>query len=146
MYTAEHWQAFFRLIGQPVRLESDERFASPEARFRNIDELYAIVAESMRTKTTAEWLALLAAADIPAGPLHSPESLLEDPHLRDAGFFATVEHPTEGTIRRMRTPTRWSETAPEYRWPAPPLARTRERCSNGPASSRQRSTRWSATG
>jgi crotonobetainyl-CoA:carnitine CoA-transferase CaiB-like acyl-CoA transferase len=121
VYTAEHWKAFFEIIGQPTLLERDARFASSEARFRNIGQLYAMVAESMLTKTTAEWLELLAKVDIPSGPLHSPESLLEDPHLQDAGFFEIVEHPTEGPIRRMRTPTRWSETAPEFRWTAPQL-------------------------
>ncbi|HEU0201516.1 MAG TPA: CoA transferase [Burkholderiaceae bacterium] len=121
VYTDQHWKAFLTLIGQAALLESDPRFASPAARFQNIDQLYAIVAEAMLTKTSAEWLEVLAKADIPAGPLHSPESLLDDPHLNDAGFFEVLEHPTEGTIYRMRTPTRWSETAPEYRSPAPRL-------------------------
>jgi crotonobetainyl-CoA:carnitine CoA-transferase CaiB-like acyl-CoA transferase len=54
-------------------------------------------------------------------PLNSLESLLEDEHLNQTGFFSTVEHPTEGRLRSMAVPSRWSETAPDAMRPAPRL-------------------------
>jgi len=66
----------------------------------------------MATKTTAEWLALLDQFDIPAMPMHTPESIQKDPHLLATGFFQDLDHPTEGRIRTMSVPTRWSKSHP----------------------------------
>ena len=58
---------------------------------------------------------------------HTLETLLEDPHLADAGFFRWEEHPSEGRIRTMREPSTWSETAPPSGRFAPRLGQhTRE--------------------
>jgi crotonobetainyl-CoA:carnitine CoA-transferase CaiB-like acyl-CoA transferase len=83
--------------------------------------VYAFVAEVMKTRTSAEWLALFARADIPAGPMSAVEDVLADPHLAATGFFAIEEHPTEGRVRRMATPTDWSASPPAPAAPAPGL-------------------------
>ena len=106
-YTDAHWQRFFELSGRP-ELKIDPRFVNIAERTRHIGELYAVVGEAMREKTTAEWLELLEKADIPSMPMHTLDSLLEDPHLRQVGFFETVEHPTEGQIINMGVPVNWS--------------------------------------
>ena len=50
-----------------------------------------------------------------------------DPHLNAIGYFGQVDHPTEGRLTSMKTPSEWSETPPEYRYPAPRLGEhTRE--------------------
>jgi crotonobetainyl-CoA:carnitine CoA-transferase CaiB-like acyl-CoA transferase len=41
---------------------------------------------------------------------HTFESLLDDPHLNDIGFFQHVEHPTEGRLRTMAVPSEWPGT------------------------------------
>ena len=48
-------------------------------------------------------------------PAHTFESLLDDPHLQDIGFFQQIEHPTEGVLRTMAVPSEWPQT------PLPPL-------------------------
>jgi crotonobetainyl-CoA:carnitine CoA-transferase CaiB-like acyl-CoA transferase len=75
----------------------------------------------MRERTSATWLALLEEADIPVMPLHTIESLVEDPHLSDVGFVSLSEHPSEGTIRTTGAPSTWSEGLPGLRHPAPRL-------------------------
>jgi crotonobetainyl-CoA:carnitine CoA-transferase CaiB-like acyl-CoA transferase len=102
-------QAFglFDAIGRP-ELKSDPRFSSVQARFANVNEYFRIRAEALKTKTTAEWLELLGRADVPAMPYHTLDSLLDDPHLKDVGFFELKEHPTEGRTRSMRLPNKWS--------------------------------------
>jgi crotonobetainyl-CoA:carnitine CoA-transferase CaiB-like acyl-CoA transferase len=58
---------------------------------------------------------------------HTLETLLEDPHLADRGFFQVVEHPSEGRIRTMREPSTWSATPPPEGGFAPRLGQhTRE--------------------
>ena len=44
-------------------------------------------------------------------PYHTLDSLMEDPHLAEVGFFETLEHPTEGKIRNMRLPNKTSFSA-----------------------------------
>ena len=91
-------------------LAADARFAQQAARSKRIDALYAIVAESMRAHTTAEWLTLLEQADIPCGPMHTPDDLFHEPHLQAVGMFPEVDHPTEGRIRHIKVPVKFSKT------------------------------------
>jgi crotonobetainyl-CoA:carnitine CoA-transferase CaiB-like acyl-CoA transferase len=121
VYNDKQWRAFFKLIGREEMFERDPRFATQESRSQHFDAAYAFVAEHMRTRTSAEWLAALTAADIPVMPLNSLEDLLDDPHLNATGFFSTREHPSEGALRTMGVPSRWSESPPDAPRPAPRL-------------------------
>lgn len=49
-------------------------------------------------RTSAEWQEIFDRLDVPAAPYHTLESLIEDPHLNESGFFEKVDHPTEGPI------------------------------------------------
>lgn len=102
--------ALFDAIGRP-ELKTDDRFSSVSARFRNVGEYFRIRAEALEQKTTAEWLEIFERRDVPAMPYHTLDSLLEDPHLADVGFFQKVEHPTEGTVTNMALPSRLSRGA-----------------------------------
>ena len=113
VYNDGHWERFFQAIGRPDMPAADARFASFSARMQHIDEVYAEFGEIMLTRTTEEWLKLFDEADVPAMPIHSFESVLEDPHFEVTGFFNTVEHPSEGTIRSMAVAPRFSRTAAE---------------------------------
>ena len=121
VYTDANWKSFLRLIGRPELFDSDPRFASIAARTIAVDELYAMVAEVLRERTTAEWVEALRAADIPCFPMHTVESVLHDPHLGDIGFFQEMNHPGLGRIRQMKGPSEWSEGGPAFRRPAPEL-------------------------
>jgi len=121
VYNDKHWRSFFRLIGREEMFDADARFSSQEARSRNINEVYAFVAHEMAKRTSAEWLRLLKEADIPVAPLNSVDDLLADPHLRQAGFFVMTDHPTEGRLREMTAPGKWSASPPAELRPAPRL-------------------------
>ena len=108
-YNNRHWQRFFELAGRP-ELIADERFSQQSARSKNIDALYAIVAESMKAHPTAEWLKRLGEADIPCGPMNAPDDLFDDPHLNAVGMFPRIDHPTEGKLRHIKVPVKFSKT------------------------------------
>lgn len=114
------WRAVLERLGQPELLQ-DPRFATLQARTEHSREVYAWLDATFRTRSTEQWLALLGEADVPAGPLHTLESLLDDPHLNAVGFFQRLEHPTEGTLVTLRPPSRWSRTPPEVRRAPPRL-------------------------
>lgn len=121
VYNDNHWRSFLHLIGRADVLENDDRFRSISQRTRHIDEVYRFLAEAIRQRTTAQWLQLLEEADIPVMPMHTMESLLDDPHLNAIGFFRIVQHPSAGAIRSMAIPGTWSESAPEITRHAPQL-------------------------
>ena len=112
--------AIFAAIGRP-ELKDDPRFNSVAARFKNVREYFAIRAEGLQHKTTAEWVEILDRLDVPAMPYHTLDSLMVDPHLADAGFFQTFQHPTEGKIRNMRLPNKTSFSARREFMGAPKL-------------------------
>jgi len=108
-YTPAHWHAFFDLIGRPA-MKADRRFADQAGVVKHVGELNDLFAAELAERSSAEWLRLFDAAGIPAMAMHTPDSLLHDPHLDAVGFFQDVEHPSEGAIRTMAVPTRWAST------------------------------------
>lgn len=118
--TNEQAFAFFDAIGRP-ELKIDPRFSSVPARFANVKEYFEIRMAALRTRTTAQWLDVFDRVDVPAMPYHTLDSLLEDPHLQDVGFFEMKQHPTEGRTRSMRLPNKWSCGTRRDWSPAPKL-------------------------
>jgi crotonobetainyl-CoA:carnitine CoA-transferase CaiB-like acyl-CoA transferase len=121
VYNDNHWRSFLQLIDRDDIWENDPRFRSIGQRTRHIDEVYRLAADAIRQRSTAEWLRLLEEADIPVMPMHTMESLLDDPHLNAIGFFKVVQHPSAGAIRTMAIPGTWSESVPEVTRHAPQL-------------------------
>ncbi len=119
-YTDAHWRDFFVAAGRP-ELAADARYTTIAGRTASIDVLYDLLAEVVREKTTAEWVDLCAAADIPAAAINTPAETLTDPHVRATGFLRTDEHPSEGTVRGFGVPSRWSASQPEVARLAPRL-------------------------
>jgi crotonobetainyl-CoA:carnitine CoA-transferase CaiB-like acyl-CoA transferase len=126
-YNDGQWRRFFEAVGKSHILENDPRFADIASRTANIDSLYEMVGAELQHRTTDEWLELLQRHDIPCMRPNTLETLLEDPHLAEAGFFRWEDHPSEGRIRTMREPSTWSETKPPTGRLAPRLGQhTRE--------------------
>ncbi|NQU60809.1 MAG: CoA transferase [Rhodospirillales bacterium] len=119
-YINKHWENFFTLIGQPELID-DPRFKDIAARTEHIAEVYQILADALLEKTNAEWLPLLEEGDIPVMPMHTMDTVLEDPHLKATGFYQMVDHPTEGRLRTMKVPVSWSKSQPEPDRQAPRL-------------------------
>jgi crotonobetainyl-CoA:carnitine CoA-transferase CaiB-like acyl-CoA transferase len=109
---------FCDLIGRP-ELKTDPRFALRPQRAANAPAVYDVMEAALVARTSAEWLEMLAKADIPAAPVHTLESLLDDPHLNDVDFFQFEEHPTEGKVRAMRLPMHFSGSPAMNRRPTP---------------------------
>lgn len=116
-YTTTHWTAFFELIGRPGQAHSPQ-VQDPVVRSRDIDALYAVIAEVAPNRTCAEWLAELRRLDIPCAKVNAIGDLLQDEHLRATGFFREYEHPTEGRMRDARSPFRLHDTPEQADRPA----------------------------
>jgi len=121
----KQWRSFFKMIGQPELIE-DPRFSSQLNRSKNMDAVYALQTEALQKRTTREWVQLFTEHDLPVSPMNSPEDVLNDAHLADLGYFKTIEHPTEGTLRAMYYPTEFSKTPVTNRYPAPHMGQHTE--------------------
>jgi crotonobetainyl-CoA:carnitine CoA-transferase CaiB-like acyl-CoA transferase len=118
--TDRQWRNLFAAIDFP-QLADDPRFSTIERRTANIDELYTLLAEHMRGRTTSEWRARLDAFDVPNGVVNDLPGLIADPYLRDTGFFRRVEHPTEGPTVTTAIPVSFSASPGSLRLPPPRL-------------------------
>ena len=121
VYTDNHWARFLAAIGQADLMRTDPRFATFKARMGDVEHVYGWLAEVFQTRTSGEWIDLLDAVDVPIMAMHTLESVLRDPHLADAGFFSTVEQPSEGSLIAMANPVQMSETPVEIARFAPML-------------------------
>ncbi|GBE63868.1 CoA transferase [Mycobacterium sp. MFM001] len=117
IYNDKHWSAFVDAV-RPAWANS--RYATLESRARQIDAVYALLAETLAERTTEEWLKLFRELEIPAAPLGTPADLFDSPHLNAAGFFETVDTP-HGPVRFPGVPTWFSRTPGRVAGPAPQL-------------------------
>lgn len=118
--TDRQCDALLRAIGRGD-LVGDPRFADARSRIANIDEWLATRNAALATRTTAEWIDILLAADVPCMPCRTLVELADDEHLRDVGFFRMQEHPTEGRTRAVRPTIRYGDVRPEHLAAARPL-------------------------
>ncbi|GAA5232458.1 CoA transferase [Verticiella sediminum] len=121
IYHDHHWRAFLEVIGHPEWLMTDPRLKDMTTRIEHSDELGELVASELVKRTTAEWQELLRSADIPVFPVHTFETLVDDPHLAEIGFMREEEHPELGTLREMAVPSEWHGTPPQGYRPPPQL-------------------------
>lgn len=102
-YSTKHWLEFFDLVDHPELAEL-EIVTDPVKRSENIDQLYEKILEFTPAKTTDQWCELLGKTDIPHTRVNKLDDLLTDEHLNAVNFFEEYEHPTEGAMRRIRSP------------------------------------------
>jgi crotonobetainyl-CoA:carnitine CoA-transferase CaiB-like acyl-CoA transferase len=117
IYNDKHWAAFVEAVRPPW---ATAEFATLEQRARRIDEVYGLLGDTFRERTTEEWLTLLRELHIPAAPLRTPDELLDDPHLNAIGFFESVDSP-HGPTRFPGMPAWFSRTSGRVAGPAPAL-------------------------
>lgn len=119
-YNGKHWADFLNAVGREDLAQADW-VQNAGQRSERVGELYAVVAEVMPERSTADWIALLRELDIPCSAVNSLDDLLSDRHLADVGLFQETEHPSEGSIRAIRSPFWVEGTAELPDKPAPEL-------------------------
>jgi crotonobetainyl-CoA:carnitine CoA-transferase CaiB-like acyl-CoA transferase len=117
IYNDKQWSAFVAAVRPPW---AGDQYATLERRARNIDTVYALVAGTLKERTTQEWLTLFQELDIPAAPLRTPAELFDDPHLNAVGLFETVDT-AQGPVRFPGVPAWFSRTPGRVAGPAPEL-------------------------
>jgi crotonobetainyl-CoA:carnitine CoA-transferase CaiB-like acyl-CoA transferase len=103
------WQSFCRVAGLDA-LAEDVRFATNRDRVERYETLRPLLANHLRTRTRAEWIAALTAEGIPCGAVRDVAEVLEDPHLHARDMIASAEHAVLGAVRVLGVPIKLSDT------------------------------------
>ncbi len=116
------WPKFCDALGIK-NIEKDPRFADTKARRDNHKELTPIIEGVFKTKTRAEWCAVLdeKGGGIAYSPVLRPTDLINDEQSLANGYVAEIDHPTLGKIKMVGNPVAFSDTpvtvdgfAPEF--------------------------------
>ncbi|MGH7392860.1 MAG: CaiB/BaiF CoA transferase family protein [Candidatus Rokuibacteriota bacterium] len=103
------------------QLADDPRFGSWLLRLDNREELLPILEAKFRGKPRDEWLAVLAAHDIPAGRVQPLAEFLSDPAVRHHDMMREYDHAEAGRLRVMGQPLVFEETPTQDPGPPPTL-------------------------
>jgi formyl-CoA transferase len=113
-------RAFCSVIGLGW-LPDDTRFDSLEKRSANREELNALVAGRLRTRTTNAWVSALNDAGVPCGPVYRMDEVFADPQVEHLAMTEPVEHPVLGRLDILRNAVRMAGAPGTVRTPSPDL-------------------------
>jgi crotonobetainyl-CoA:carnitine CoA-transferase CaiB-like acyl-CoA transferase len=111
---------FCAIAGCP-QFATDERFATNNNRVRNREVLVPMLEEVLLGRTTAEWVAPLETAGVPAGPINDIAQTFEHPQVKHRKMKLDLPHPQAGTVPSVANPIKFSATPIEYRSAPPTL-------------------------
>ncbi|MFD8076717.1 CaiB/BaiF CoA transferase family protein [Streptomyces sp. NPDC059718] len=117
-YNPQNYRDLFAAAGRPD-LAADPRVNGPSLNVADVDDLSDLVDECTPALTTAEWAEVCAKHNIPMAPVLELDHSHEDPYVREGHLLETVEHPTEGPVRTIGIPVRFSATPGSVRRLAP---------------------------
>jgi crotonobetainyl-CoA:carnitine CoA-transferase CaiB-like acyl-CoA transferase len=112
-----HWPDFLRALGYPPELAEDPRFKDIPGRREHGIELVRVIDKILGSKPLAEWAKVFDANDVWFAPVQNLAEVVDDPVVRAAGAFVTVESPT-GPVEQVNTPADFYGTpAKPGNWP-----------------------------
>jgi crotonobetainyl-CoA:carnitine CoA-transferase CaiB-like acyl-CoA transferase len=121
-----NWERIVKVIGRP-ELAQDERFRTNGERMKNLAALTPLIAERLKSRSSADWIREFEAAGVPVGPVNKIGEMLADPQVHAREMVVEVDHPRAGRTKALGLPIKFSETPGEITRAAPLLGQhTRE--------------------
>ena len=124
------WGLLCDMLGRPD-MKTDTRFATNRHRVANretlVDELNRIFSQ----RDVNDWLADMAKADLPCGPINSLPQVFAHPQALARDMTLESKHPTAGTVRMTGFPYKLSQTPAELHRPPPLLGEHTEEVLTG---------------
>jgi len=112
------WLKFVELLEDP-ELAADPRFKDNAGRMGNLPALVEALTPHFKKRTTAEWLALLEKAGVPAGPVLSIREMHAHPQTIAREMVPELDHPVAGKVQTIGLPVKFSKTPGKVAAPAP---------------------------
>ena len=114
------FKRLMRVIGRPD-LHDDPMLGSNDGRVRRNAVLDDAISAWTSRRTLDEILALLDAADIPAGRIYSVADIVEDPHYSAREMILSTELPGDIAVKMPGIVPKLSDTPGAVKWPGPTL-------------------------
>lgn len=114
------WQRFCAAIARPDLLD-DPRFRTNDDRVAHRAECVELLSAIFRTRTVAEWVAIIERAGVPCGPINKVDDVINSPQVAARNMIAQVAHPKVPELRIPNSPLKLAATPPEIRRPPPLL-------------------------
>lgn len=100
-----HWRALTKLMDVPD-LADDPAYATRVARVARMDAVDSMVSEWSRHLTKEQLATQLTEAGVPSAPVRTISEVVNDPHLRQRGMLAEIDHPDMGPLIVPHSPIR----------------------------------------
>ena len=102
-------------------LARDPRFCTNRLRVKHRAELVPLLAERLRQRKRADWLAALEAATVPCGPINDLDEVFADPQVQSRGMKQAMDHPLSDRLSLVASPMKLSATPVQLVRPPPLL-------------------------
>ncbi|MGD9799895.1 MAG: CaiB/BaiF CoA transferase family protein [Parvularculaceae bacterium] len=112
--------AFADAVGAGA-LAGDERYRTNRARVANRESLVQTLSPKMLLRTTAEWLSVMEAATVPAGPINAIDAVFADEQVNARAMTATLDRSDATDERMVLHPVKYSQTPARAELSPPPL-------------------------
>lgn len=113
---------FWKLFCQTLEISDlaiDPRFSTEELRLQNKAELIQILEGIFLTKTAKEWVDLLWAVGLPAGPIKTVDQVVDDECTKVRKMIVELKR-GDTSIRVLGNPIKMGGALPEEEWGLPP--------------------------
>ncbi len=114
------WKKLCVVLDRP-ELADDPRFATNPKRLKHRADLVPILEGILKTRTAAEWLSKLYAADVPAAPVNDLAGAFAEPPVAEREMIVEYDHPQVGRVRLPGNPIKFDGAGKTISQPAPLL-------------------------
>jgi CoA:oxalate CoA-transferase len=112
------WCKLCEALEEPA-LAGDPRYRTNSARVQNRAALVPHLERIFRTRTVADWLERLRAAQVPASPVNNLDRAFAEPPVAERKMIVEYDHPDVGKVRLPGNPIKMSGMEGTISKPAP---------------------------
>ena len=116
----KEWIGVTKALNRPEWRE-DPRFMTAALRDQYVNERLSMTQEVLRHRTTAEWMHLLEAEQVPCAPALTRKQMIQHPQVQASGAVIQYRHPVAGVLRQARAAAQFETTNTSIRLGAPCL-------------------------
>lgn len=118
-YTAARWKALCHHVLARPELETDPRFQERTTRQKHHRELKETIESVLKTRTSAEWLALCEEHDLICAPINTYREVVELEQIKARKAIGKIDLPDGRSMETVAAVPRLSETPGSIRLPYP---------------------------
>ncbi|XDZ65812.1 CaiB/BaiF CoA transferase family protein [Alphaproteobacteria bacterium LSUCC0684] len=116
----KNWEILLGIL-KAEHLRQDPRFADNASRMTNREQLVKALTPLLKARKTRDWLDLMDAAGLPAGPILSVGEMLNHAQTLARGMVVVTDHSIAGSTKALGHPVHYHATPARVTRPAPIL-------------------------